>query len=223
MFALQSQYALVSVSPVAEQFAQLSAIVSDSQSTVQKRGAVIALASIYYAAVYIMIAISLRAKAVKFSSGVSVGSPGSLMQDLECSPSVIVANVNGEEFSVTVSSQAPTVTATASTSSAACSSATPWPCAGTSCRSSNDLPTETPYTCNLRGRSGDACALVYTDMYSYNVNGTSYSLGIASLISALAAFSTMAPAPFTTLAPTACQYVISSSVMIWALRRRWDG
>ena len=223
MSALQSQYALVSASPVAEQFAQLSAIVRNSQSTVQKRGVVIALASIYYAAVYTMIAITFLAKAAKFS-GVSVSSPGSLLQDLEGSPSVIVANVNGEDFSVTVSSQAPTATATAiaSASSAASSSTTPWPCAGTSCRSSNDLPTATPYTCNLPGKSGDACALVYTDMYSYNVSGTSYSLGIASLTSALAGYSTMALAPFTTLAPTACQYVANSSVMTWTLRRQ-DG
>ena len=118
MSALQSQYALVSASPVAEQFAQLSAIVSDSQSTVQKRGAVIALASIYYAAVYTIIAISLLAKAAKFSSGISVSSPGSLLQDLQGSPSVIVANVNGEEFWVSVSNQAGTAVATASASTA---------------------------------------------------------------------------------------------------------
>lgn len=209
--ALQSQYALVSASPVAEQFAQLSAIVADSQTTVQKRGGVLALVEVIYAAVYIMIAIRLLAEYAKLSSGVYVSSPGSMMQDLAGSPSVIVANVNGEELSVTLSSQAPTATAIASAtsassaSSAISSSTTPWPCAGTSCRSSNDLVTATPYTCNLPGKSGDACALVYTDMYSYNISGTSYPLGIASLTSALASFGTMAPDPFTTMAPTACQ------------------
>ena len=206
--ALQSQYALVSASPVAEQFAQLSAIVAESQTTVQKRGGVLALAEVIYAAIYIMVTIRLLAEYAKLSSGVYVSSPGSMMQDLAGSPSVIVANVNGEELSVTLSSQAPTATAIASAtsaSSAISSSTTPWPCAGISCRSSNDLVTATPYTCNLPGKSGDACALVYTDMYSYNVSGTSYSLGIASLTSAMASFGTMAPDPFTTMAPTACQ------------------
>lgn len=202
--ALQSQYASVSASPVPDQVAQISSIVTHAQSSVQKRGAVL-LPVIFYAAVYTLITVGLLAKAVPLS-GVYVDTPG-VLRDFTGKPSVLKATVNGEEVSVTISSANPSgPTATMSTAS---QSSLPWPCAGGSCRNPNDpISGDPPYTCNELGKSGDPCAIVYSDMYSYDPGGTSFALGITSLSSLLAPFITAGYDPYNTIAPTACQYVL---------------
>ena len=206
--ALQSQYASVSASPVSDQVAQISSIVTDAQSSlVQKRGALL-LPVVYYAAVYTLITVGLLAKAVPLDFGVYVKTPD-VLQGFTGKPAVLQATVNGEEVSVTISSANPSgPTATMSTAS---QSSLPWPCAGGSCRNPNDpISGDPPYTCNEPGKSGDPCAIVYSDMYSYDPGGTSFALGITSLSSLLAPFITAGYDPYNTIAPTACQYVVHS-------------
>ncbi|KAL9069607.1 MAG: hypothetical protein Q9161_005406 [Pseudevernia consocians] len=212
--ALQSQYASVSASPVSDQVAQISSVVTDAQSSVQKRGAVLLLPLVYYAAVYTMITVGLLAKAVRLSSGVYVNTP-SVLHDLTGNPSVLQATVNGETVSVTISSaSSPGPTATVSTAS---QSSLPWPCAGGSCRDANDpISGDPPYTCNQPGKSGDPCQIVYSDMYSYDPSGTSFALGITSLLSALAPYTTAAYDPYSTIAPTACKYVVRIIIVMLA-------
>lgn len=156
-----------------------------------------------------MIAITFLSRAIKLNSGVHVDSPSSMMQDLTASPDVIVANVNGQDLSVTVSSQAPT--ATASTSSSVSSSAPPWPCA-VNCMSAD--PTTTPYICDLPERKGLSCALVYTDLYAYNVSGfATRSMDIESLTSLLAPYSTMSLRSFTLPASTGSNFTFPASTV----------
>ncbi len=214
--ALESQYASISASPVSNQVAQISSTVSDAQITVQKRGAVLLLPLAIYSAIYTLITVGLLAKAVKLNSGVYVDTPGPLV-DLSGNPSVLQATVNGEMVSVTISSASPSGP-TATTMSTASQSSLPWPCAGGSCRSTNDpISGNPPYTCNVPGKSGDPCAIVYSDMYSYDPSGTSFALGITSLSSVLADFTTAGYDPYSTIAPTACQYVVFGLSMMLAL------
>lgn len=216
MSAIESQYASISASPVADQAAQISSLVTGAQSSVQKRGAVLALPLLIYAAVYTLITVGLLAKAVRLNSGIYVSTP-SVLHDLTGDPHVLQANVNGADVSVTISSANPSGP-TATTMSTASQSALPWPCAGGSCRNSNDpISGDPPYTCNVPGKSGDPCAIVYSDMYSYDPSGTSFALGITSLNSILAPLTTAAYDPYITIAPTACQYVVHNSIMMLAL------
>ena len=212
--ALESQYAAVSASPVAEQVAQISSTVIDATSSVQKRGVVLLLPLAIYAAVYTMISVALLAKAVRMG-GVYVKTPNPLI-NYHGSPAVLQATVNGEVVSATISSVSPSgPTATMST---AAQSGTPWPCAGGSCRASNDpISGNPPYTCNVQGKSGDPCAIVYSDMYSYDPSGTSFALGITSISSLLAAYTIAGYDPYSTIAPTACQYVSHSPMVMLRL------
>ena len=200
---------------MADQVAQISSIVSDAQSTVQKRGAVLLLPLVYYAAIYTMISFALLIKAVRMSNGVYVKMPGALT-NYHGNPAVLQATVNGEVVSATLSSMNPSgPTATMST---AAQSGTPWPCAGGSCRASNDpISGDPPYTCNVEGKSGDPCAIVYSDMYSYDPSGTSFALGITSLSSVLAPFTAVGYDPYSTIAPTVCRYVSYSLIVILRL------
>lgn len=210
--ALDSQYASISASPVADQVAQISSTVSDATSTVQKRGVVLLLPLVYYTAIYTIIGVALLAKAVRMSGGIYVKTPNSLL-NYHGNPAVLQATVNGEVVSATISSvSASGPTATMST---AAQSGTPWPCAGGSCRASNDpISGDPPYTCNVQGKSGDPCAIVYSDMYSYDPSGTSFALGITSLSSLLAPYTVAGYDPYSTIAPTACQYVSHSLIVM---------
>ena len=200
---------------MADQVAQISSTVSNAQSTVQKRGVVLLLPLVYYTAIYTMIGVALLAKAVRMSNGVYVNTPGALL-NYHGNPAVLQATVNGEVVSATISATSPS--GSTATMSTAAQSGTPWPCAGGSCRASNDpISGDPPYTCNVQGKSGDPCAIVYSDMYSYDPSGTSFALGITSLSSILAPYTTLGYDPYSTIAPTACQYVSHSLIMIHRL------
>jgi len=115
--ALQKRYAAVSASPVPDQVAQISSIVVDAQSRVEKRGAVLLLPLLFYAAVYTLVTVGLLSKAVKWNTGVYVNTPAAL-NDHTGNPSVLQATVSGEAVSVTINSASPSgPTATASTAS----------------------------------------------------------------------------------------------------------
>jgi len=196
--ALQKRYAAVSASPVPDQVAQISSIVVDAQSSVEKRGAVLLLPLLFYAAVYTLITVGLLSKAVKLDTRVYVDTPAAL-NDLTGNTSVLQATVSGEAVSVTISSATPS--GPTATTSPASQSPLPWPCAGGSCRASNDpISGDPPYTCNIAGKSGHPYAIAYSDMYFCDLGATSFALGINSLASVLAPFATVAYSPYSTIA-----------------------
>ena len=155
---------------------------------------------VYYAAIFTLITVGLLAKAVRLNAGLFVNTPGAL-NNYNGNPAVLQATVNGEVVSATISSANPSGP-TATISTTASQSGIPWPCAGGSCRASGDpISGDPPYTCNVQGKSGDPCAIVYSDMYSFDPSGTSFAMGITSLSSILAPFTTADYDPYSTIAP----------------------
>ena len=89
---------------------------------------------------------------------------------------------------------------------------------GGSCRASIDpISDDPPYTYNVEEKNGDLCVIVHSDMYSYDPSGTSFALGVTSLSSVLAPFTTVGYDPYSTIAPTVCRYDSYSPIVVLRL------